>query len=365
MNIFQRWMTRGKVRQAAARVAKDPTVRNYSEWVQLLAAQGRMSEALSVAEEALSIHPRDAELRRLHERSLQMQREGRLRELQAELRETPRPALYRELVELLLQDGRAARAEELCATWISEQDSGEARYWRARSRAQRFFTDRRRDDGRCAIEQTREAEAALPGDERPLRLSLELHSRIGAWSEARRALARLLELHPGDVALEARFRSVNALAVNAPDAEQCLREVEKSGCFADEQLENKSSSSAHTGLAVRPVLQALARESGVKAAFFVRGSTALVQGPRGYTAERTARGVSEMLQSSRAVGRKLGLGQTLELRLEGSFGALAALPGESGSGVIWMESQALTKRLEDGLRELSGMAAARSQEDPS
>ena len=353
MKFIQRLLARGKLRDAARRVAEEPSARHYSELVQLHAAQDQLDAALQTAAEGLSLHPRDPELRRLHERSLRIKRDGRTRELLVALRETPRPALYRELVELMLEDGRAAQAEELCGEWIAKQDGAQARYWRARARCTRYFADRLREDGRMALELLVEAERAAPGDEGVLRLSLDLHARLGAWTQARRALARLLELHPGDLALEARFRSISALATQPSDPQACLREIETSGRFADEDQESGGASTA-----IRPVLQALARERGVKAAFFVRGSTALVQGPRGYTAERTARGVSEILQASRSAARRLGLGQPLEVRLEGDYGALAALPSEQGSGVVWLDTPALTKRMEDGLRELSGLASA-------
>src|SRR6185436_44859 len=90
-----------------------------------------------------------------------------------------------------------------------------------------------------------------------------------------------------------------------------------------------------SGAAVRPMLQSLVRESGVQAAFYVRGGTALVQGPKGATAERTARGVREIVQSCRSAARRLGLGQAQEARLEGSFGTLLVAPGELGSGALW------------------------------
>lgn len=354
MKFIQRLLARGKLRDAARRVAADPSALHYAQLVQLYAAQDRLEDALQAAGEGLALHPRDAELRRLHERSLRIKRDDRTRELRQALRETPRPALYRELAELMLEEGRSAQAEELCGEWIAKADGPQARYWRARARCMRYFADRLQDDGRQALAWLQEAERMEAGDEGVLRLSLELHARIGAWTQARRALARLLELHPGDLALEARFRSISALATQSTDAQACLREVEKSGRFADEDRDTAGSGS----VAVRPVLQGLARERGVKAAFFVRGSTALVQGPRGYTAERTARGVSEMLQSTRAAARRLGLGQPLEMRLEGDFGALAALPGEQGSGVVWLDAPALTRRMEDGLRELSGLSAS-------
>jgi hypothetical protein len=295
-----------------------------------------------------------------------MLREDRTRELSKELETAPRPALWRELCEILLESGRVARAEELATDWFQNAKSGEAQYWRARARSERFFADRRRDDGRLAFDFVQSAQDLLPGDPRPLRLALDLATHCGAWTEARRALARLLELSPGDPALEARFRTVVTLAQNAKTLDQALRDVEKSGCLADEQrlnAEGESASASESGgsAAVRPMLQALLKENGVQAAFYVRGGTALVQGPKGATAERTARGVREIVQSCRSAARRLGLGQAQEARLEGTFGTLLVAPGELGSGALWC-SGPVTRRHEDGLRDLAGLAGKATTE---
>ncbi len=358
MKLIQRWLASSKVRSAARRLADDPNARHYAELAQLYALQGSLKDALEVATEGLHAYPKDNELKRLFDRTRQMLREGRTRELLVELESHPRPALWRELVEIMLEDGRVARAEEVAAEWYQATKSAEALYWRARARCERYFVDRHRDDGRMALELAQSAREALPGDERPLRLLLEVYGRVGAFADARRVLARLLEVCPGDPYLEARFRTVAALADRSKELEACLREVERTGRFADEAQESAGAAPQNAGLTVRPLLQSLARERGVRGAFYVRGATALVQGPRGYTAERTARGVSEILAASRTAGRKLGLGQTLELRLEGGFGALVMAPGELGSGALWIENTALSRKLEQGLRDLASLAGS-------
>ncbi len=361
MSLFHRILSQGRARNAAKRLAKDPSARHYTELVQEYAAVNDLQQALKVATEGLKAYPGDVELRRLADRARQMLREDRTRELQKELESAPRPALWCELCEILLESGRVARAEELATDWFQNAKSGEAQYWRARARSERFFADRRRDDGRLAFDFVASAQELLPGDPRPLRLALELATHCGAWTEARRALARLLELSPGDPALEARFRTVVTLAQNSKTLDQALRDVEKSGCLADEQRANtesestSTSESASAGGAVRPMLQALVRENGVQAAFYVRGGTALVQGPKGATAERTARGVREIVQSCRSAARRLGLGQAQEVRLEGTFGTLLVAPGELGSGALWCSGD-VTRRHEDGLRDLAGLA---------
>lgn len=352
MSILQRWLSQGRVRSAARRLAKDPSARRYAELIQEYAVQGDLEEALRVSSEGLRSYPGDVELRRLADRTREVLREGRMKELGRELAAAPRPALWRELCEILLEAGKVARAEELAGDWNQASPGGEALYYRARARAERFFADRRREDGRLAFEYTDQAEAALANDQRPLRLRLQIASRCGAWVEARRVLARLLELAPGDPHLEARFRTVAALAVDGRSVEQALREVEKTGRFADEESEAERPG---TSGSVRPMLQVLAREPGVRAAFYVRGSTALVQGPKGATAERTARGVREIVSSCRAAARRLGLGQAHEVRVEGEFGTLLVAPGELGAGALWCAS-VVTRRHEDGLRELAGAA---------
>lgn len=357
MRLIQRWLASGKVRSASRRLADDPNARHYAELAQLYAMQGSLNDALEVATEGLRAYPKDPELRRLFDRTRQMLREGRTRELTEALASSPRPAVWRELVELMLEDGRVPRAEEIAGEWFQATKSAEAAYWRARARAERYFVDRHREDGRVALELAQSAREAMPSDERPLRLMLEVFCRVGAWSDARRVLARLLEVCPGEPYLEARFRTVASLVARSKDLEACLREVERTGRFADEAGESSGGPPQNAGLTVRPLLQALTRERGVLASFYVRGQTALVQGPRGYTAERTARGVGEILSASRTAGRKLGLGQALEVRLEGSFGTLVMAPGEMGAGAVWMEGTQLSRKLEQGLQDLSSLTA--------
>lgn len=353
MSIWNRWLSSGRVRSATRRLAKDPSARRYAELVQEYAVQGSYAEAHEIANEGLKAYAGDLELKRLAERALSALREGRIRELQGSIAQAPRPALWRELCEIQLEAGRVARAEELAGDWFQQTKSGEAQYYRARARAERFFADRRRDDGLLAFEYVTQAEKVLPNDARTLRLRLQLASRCGAWTEARRALARLLELEPGDPHLEARFRTVLSLAEDSRTIEQALRDVERTGRFADEDAAEQQPST--TSGAVRPTLQMLARQSGVQGAFYVRGATALVQGPKGPTAERTARGVREVVASCRTAARRLGLGQALAVRIEGEFGTLLVSPGELGAGALWCNGT-ITRQHEEGLRELAGIA---------
>ena len=145
-------------------------------------------------------------------------------------------------------------------------------------------------------------------------------------------LRRMLEIIPGDPALEARFRTVVSLAECGGDVDDALRAVERTGRLADEEGDGPGCATVGS---VRPMLQALAADAGVHAAFYVRGSTALVQGQRGATAERTARCVRDVIVNTRAAARRLGLGQLCFAQTEGGFGTLAFATSEAGAGAVW------------------------------
>lgn len=339
--MLKRILSSGKARAAIKRLSDEPSARNYLALGQLHASSGKLAEVERVCLEGLEVFPDNAELKRLLARARQLRREDRMRELQLQLKTSPRPALWRELCEIHLESGRVARAEEVADEWFFTTEDAEAMLMRATARCERFFADRRRDDGRRAFELINEAIQALPGDKRPLRLMLELTSRAGAWQNARSAIARLLELTPGDPALEARFRTVMSLAERSGDFDHALRAVERSGRLADEDPEAERRA---TSGSVRPMLQELAAQDGVRGAFYVRGGTALVQGPRGATAERTARGVREVIQATRTAARRLGLGQPEEIRAEGDFGTLLARPGASGAGALWTTDSPTNKQ---------------------
>ncbi|MAF64157.1 MAG: hypothetical protein CMJ84_00675 [Planctomycetes bacterium] len=331
--FFGRFLSRGRTRAAGRILAKDPSARNYASMARAHAASGQLDEVRRICAEGLDNHPESPELRRMLERVSELLREDRLRSLQGELRVSPRPAVWRELCELHLEAGRVARAEETASDWRSASpNDAEAVLFQAHALVARFIADRRRADGETAFELLDEAAARMPGDLAPLRLRLTLASRSGAWLEARRTVARMLEVLPGDPALEARFRTVASLAERGGDIDDALRAVERTGRLADEADEVRERP---TEGSARPALQALATDSGVQAAFYVRGSTALVQGQRGATAERTARSVRDVIDHSRAAARRLGLGQLRFAQIEGGFGTLAFAAGEVGAGAVW------------------------------
>lgn len=349
----------GRLRSARSRLAENPTAQNYVALAKEHAQLGEMEEVQRVCAEGLDIFPGNEELLRLYERAMALEREDRTRELYRLLREAPRPALYRELCEILLSSGRVARAEESAHEWYNATGDGQAQLVRAEARLKRFFADRRREDGRLAHELLDSAEKLLPRDERVQRLKLQLYQRTGALKDARRAYSMLLELRPGDPELEAGFRSLLAMGDNAPNFDQALRMVEKSGRLSDEEQVGRIAT--QQAGSIRPKLKELASEPGVTAAIYVRGSTALVQGPKGATAERHARAVREVVQKSSSTARRLGLGQAFEVLLEGDFGSLLIAPSEMGSGALWC-SQRVESYHRQGLLELAGIAIANGGE---
>ncbi len=357
MSLVNRFLRKGRVRSAKRRLGASPTPKNYAELARECVQAGDMSSAVKICEEGLDQFPGNQELLRLLERTNELYREDHIRGLQRELRDAPRPGVWRELCRVLIQAGRVDRAEEVAEQWYRETRDGEARLSCAEARVERFFSDRRREDGLVAYRFLEETQSLLPRDPRPQRLFLQLTSRVGAWKDARRFAAQLLELVPGDPVLESRFRTLMSLAGHAPTFEQALREVERTGRLADEDPEGPESARPHapeTG-SIRPLLQRMVAAEGVAAAIYLRGGTALVQGPKGATAERTARGVREVIARSQSASRRLGLGQPTELRLEGDFGTLLLSPGESGAAAMWTTTRSPSERDKALLRDLAGV----------
>ncbi len=359
MSLLRRMLSGSRLRQLSRAVAESPSPRCYAELAAEHARLEEMVDAERVAREGLELFPGNTELSRLADRSRAIEAEGRTRELYRELRDAPRPALWRELCEILLASGRIARAEECAQEWFNATGDGNAQLARGQARCERFFSDRRRDDAKLALELIEAGEKLLARDPRPLRLKLALYSRVGAWTEARRTVGQLLELEPGDGALEARFRSLSTLLDRAPTLDQALRDVEKSGRLIDE--ETCSQEGPASAGEIRPVLKRMCNEPGVRGAVYVRGATALVQGPRGATAERTARAVREVVQKSRTAARRLGLGQAIEVTLEGDFGHLQVCPGDLGAAALW-SARPPTARIRQELVELTALTGTSPQD---
>ena len=361
MSLLQRILSGSRLKDARKRLAGDPSARNYLALAQEHARLGEMAEVARVCGEALELLGAHSELQRLCDRARALLIEKRTRALTRELRDAPRPGIYKELSELLMQSGRIERAEEVAFEWFTATGEGNAQLQRAQARHARYLADRSREDGRLNYELLESDEKLLPRDARPLRERIDLVCAVAAWRDARKTVSQLLELTPGDSGLEARFRTYNGLADAAPTFDAALREVERTGTLALEARAHGSP--AVGGSKIRPTLQMLAAQPGVQAAMFERGATALVQGPKGATAERTARAVREIATKSRTTARRLGLGATLEIELEGAFGSVLIAPGEQGSAALWTNQSGVSERFRSTLLELAGAAAPANDEE--
>lgn len=359
MKMIRRMLSRGRVTAARKKLAGDPSPGHYAALAQEYALLGLSAEVQQVCEEGLAAFPGNSELCRLRERAQRFEREERIGQLKLELSEASRPALWNELCQLLVESGRLARAEEHALEWIADQeDDGDARVMLARVRLERFLADRGREEGQRAHTAIEDALERAPSDTRVWRLQVRFLSRLGVWDEARTACSRLLQLVPGDPVLEARFRAFDVRAGESTTVERALIDVERTGRFADEADLNVKEGRK---VDVRTTLRELVSEKDVKASVYVRGSTVLVQGPRGATADRTARAVHSVVTSSRTAGRRLGLGQVHQIQMEGDFGTLAVAAGAMDAGALWCAGP-LTRTREKAVSNLVGLNASNGDE---
>lgn len=348
--MIRRLFAAYRLRGARKLIAREPSPSNYLALAGQYVKIGRLDDADRVCNEALEAFPGNADLAGYSARVRRQLRESRLAELRDELADSPRPAVWSEYCGLLLQSGQISRAEEAVRGWLERveqappQTAAEARLMLSRVLAERFLADRGREVGLKLFEELAAIEQALPRDARPIKLRLRIASLIGAWGDALSAVQRLLDLYPGQSALEARFRELSEKAEKAPGLEEALRQVERTGELHEDLSEAVERRGA-SGIDVRRVLREITEDDGIRAAFYLRGATALIQGPKGATAERTARVVRSTLHTSRTSARKLGLGQLQEMRLEGSFGHLALVAGERDGAALWTDQAIAAKRL--------------------
>lgn len=355
MSMMRKLKARGRLKSARQRVAQDPSPRTYAELAQEYALLGFTRDVFRVCQEGLELFPGNSQLVRLQQRAKRLEREERMGELREELAEAPRPALWAEMCEILLEAGRFARADEVAQEWLRASGDDESRLMVARIAYESFLSVRGRDQGRRALAAMQRAAESMESDVRPRKMLLEFFSRIGAWRDAQNMASELLQLAPGDPELEARFRRLQPMSEKAPVVEHALVEVENSGVFADEG-DGAPVPVAAPSVNVRPVLEGLAEERDVEAAMYARGSTVLVKGLKGATADRFARAVRTVLSSGRTTGRKLGLGQVLHVRLEGEFGTLGIAPGDLDAGALWLRGP-LRREREEALMSLAGLNA--------
>jgi hypothetical protein len=357
-HILRRVLAAGRLRELERALASSPTAQAYGELAQEHARRGDAVAALEVAREGAAAHRADVHLNRLVERSTALVREERLRELARQLQAAPRDALRAEHCALLFEAGRVERALEAAIEWERHGGGAEARLRQAQARLRRYAEGRRREDAQLALAALDSAASALPLDPRPWRARAELAAKVGAWAEARAAVGRLLELAPGDAALEARHRTLGALAVGSKDLDAALREVELGGRFSDEVEDPAAEVSGSNALP-----QLLARAGArpmVRAACVLRGATALVHGEKGASAERAARGLRDSLAASRAFARKLGLGALREVQLDHDDCTSAYECGEVASAALRIEGAPSVEHKEL-LRELARAACARQE----
>lgn len=359
MNIFRRLMAKHRLRRARRDLSLHPSPISYTSLAQEYARLGMPQNAVDLCEEGLKLFPKNTLLSRLADRARRVAHEERMVSLRNELAEAPRPALWSEMCEILLDLGRPGRAEQTALEWIERKPCAEGQLMLARVRVERFLEDRGRGLGFSAIEALDQAVLAMPADARPLRLKMIFQMKIGAWKDAKETASLLLDLDPGHPELEARFRKLQALSVDSPTLERALLEVEKTGHLADHEEVQGEETEKVVGN-VRPVLRELAEDEDVKAAMYVRGSTVLIQGPKGATADRTARAVRSIISSGSATARRMGLGQIFQIQMEGDFGQLAIAPGDQDAGVIWSNG-ALGRRREEVLLGLAGLQKSKAK----
>ena len=350
LNLLFSW---GRIRRAKRDLTQDPTPHNYLALAQQYAQANRTADAQRVCSEGLAAFPENVQLARYHQRTKRAEREARLAVLRKELAQAPRAMLWRELCEILIDSDELGRAEEEVAHWLGKDKNPEALYLLARVRLARFYADRGRDQGRAALASLDEAIAHLPHDLRPLRAKLDFLTRIGAWKDATECAARCLSVEPGTLELEGRYRTLSARAEGAPSVDRALHEIERSGLLSGEDGASEQRSSVGS---VHSLLRELSAQPDVQAALYVRGATALVQGQKGATAERTARAVQTVLANSRSAGRRLGLGQVFQVQLEGTFGTLSIAPGEQDAGAILCRGP-LGRVREEALLGMAGLNA--------
>lgn len=305
---WQRLFPAKGTRSAARRVAEDPTPENYLVLIQESVRAGNHSRVEALCREALELFPAHTVLEATLARAVRSRLDERTRQLEAELALAPRPALWRGLVEAHLDAGRPARAERVAAAWRAAGGLGDAVALQALAAAGVFFSGGLRCDGERAWKLARQAGQLLPHDKEPLRLQMQLAERVGAHGALRQALARLLELEPGNQALEAAWREASARAASAPSFTDALHLATRSGALEADATSLGGGASEEEGQNLRPLLQALVTEGGASFATFIQGNTALVQGQSGATADRLARSVREVGRASRDAARCLGLG---------------------------------------------------------
>ena len=334
MSFFSSFTSKKRIRAALRRLGQEPSVDNYVALAREHVVVGNLQDILRVCSEGLSLHPGHAELMRIADRARQLQLDSRIRTLKQDLNLSPRPALWRELCDVLLECGRLTDAEETAGQWWEQARDGESTYYRAKARSLQFFQGFRSADGKVAWDWALEAAREMPGDTRPLETQYDIAKACGAWADARKVLADILEISPGHPQHEQRFRDASQRVHHSKSLRAGLAEVEATGRLTD----SPASAGSQSNVAIRPLLKRMGADDNVKAVMFQRGGTALVQGLHGGTADRTARAIREVGIAARSSARRTGIGRPTEVLIEGSFGSLMIALGNSGTAACWSQT---------------------------
>lgn len=331
---MKRWFSRTRIRHARRELSTGASPSAYLRLARELHMCDELDEAAGVCEEGLRGYPGHLELARLSARVARERLHDRVRVLREQIEVGPRPALYRELVDHLLELGDMPQAANAARRWEQTSRDPEAYLALARANVARYRERSVRAFGNEAFEALEEARRHMPRDSRPLRLMQALWMDLGMFAEARSATAELLQMLPGDVQLEQDFRWLKSQPDQGLDSSRALAEAESRGLDQRASVKPRGEQSPRD---VREELRALADDAGVRAALYLRGSTALIQGPRGATAERCARAIKHTLQSSRGAALRLGLGQLESVHVSGDFGNLEYLCGRGDAAALWSE----------------------------
>ena len=347
---MKRWFSRNRIRQARRELSAGSSPSAYLRLARELHFSGSLDEAAEVCEEGLRAYPGHLELDRLNSRVARERLQGRVRVLHEQIEQGPRPALYRELTQHLLELGEPAEAARVARRWEQTSRDPEAYLALAEAYVARYRERCLRADGQAALDALEEARRRLPRDPRPLRVQQGLWIELRLLKGAEAATAELLQMLPGDVQLEQEYRWLKSQPDDQMDVSRALAEAEARG-LRPREVEAARVENAPRDL--REELRTLTQRQGVRAALYLRGSTALIQGPRGATAERCARAIKNTLQSARAASLRLGLGQLETVHVSGDFGTLEYLCGRGDAAALWSE-QRINDRQRSELADLTG-----------
>ena len=152
MNIVRKLMAKSRLRRARKDLSRNPSPMSYTSLAQEYARMGMAQNAVDLCVEGLKLFPSNTLLSRLADRAKRVALEARMSDLRQELNDAPRPALWSEMCDLLLELGQQARADQVAQEWVDGQSSADSLLMLSRVRVERFFEDRGRGLGFAALE---------------------------------------------------------------------------------------------------------------------------------------------------------------------------------------------------------------------